>query len=91
MTVYYLADQGFPYQAVVTAAEARALFEEVPAGRRIGTLKDGFTYATVLENGRGQRVLYLTRVRPIPPEELDSVVQRFGGLSELPAELAACR
>jgi hypothetical protein len=90
MAVYYLADQGFPYQAVVTETEARALFEEIPAGRLIGTFEDGYTYATVLGNGRGERVLYFTKVSPIAPEDLDSVVRRVGRLTGLPPELARC-
>ena len=87
--MYYLLDRGFPFYAVLTAAEAEALYAAAPA-ELSGDVAGGFEYAVLLENGYGRRVALRTRVHPIPPDQLAEVVRRFGWLAELPAELTAC-
>lgn len=84
---FYLADRGFPFLAVITAAEAAQLYEQAPADRRSGSVDDGFEVWQVLTNGLGRRIKFGYRVDPIPACELDAVARRVSRLGTVPAEL----
>ena len=86
----YLLDRGFPFFAIISATEAVELYSSAPPDRRVGEPAEGFNYWITAENGHGRSFRLITRVVPIPPENLPELCRQLGRLVILPEGLPTC-